>query len=180
MIVGVGITAVIGLVALFPLLGPLHHPGHKKPNPNIARIHALKFAIVQYQTTYDGILPFTSASHPVDRELDDRQYQQLLDTLTNAQYPGSINDNGESNPKSVTFLKIATFDRRGIPALTDTWGNRLHVALDLDYNDRIAANHIPGMSDVVANVAIWSNGPDGSSDVGEHDMNRDNILSWRQ
>lgn len=89
-------------------------------------------------------------------------------------------DQKEKNPRGRVFLKLSGLSTNSVGAMIDPWGNPYRYALDSNMDQSISDVHdpdgvykrLPGQ-----NVAVWSRGPNGKSDLKDS-ATYDDITSW--
>ena len=158
------ILVVITIISiLMGILIPAVSKGMDKARKQkaLTAIKTMHMAIKQYETTY-GFLPFTGFG--VDTTASDTDYTNLLTTLAGT--------DAASNPRQIKFLQLDKSNE-----YNDSWGNRLQVALDLDYDGDVDGSAIDTTSPDPLNttVAVWSYGKDGTPSTA---TDTDDINSW--
>lgn len=145
-----------------------------------ASVTWLKTAVGSYQTEY-GRLPtnLTGADATIETDGSDPIVFVLL---------GQTQDGLNSHGTNFFDSKIATGRRNGVmldsstASLYDSWGNPVHVLLDVDGDHFLDNPDVTnadssissGASSLLpADVAVFSNGPDGKPGT------RDDVVSWR-
>jgi len=169
------LVVIAVILVLAGLLVPAVNGAIKKAEMTKAKaaIVTLYNAIKQYESTY-GKLPIPSGV-TTEAALSDANYQWLIQLL---QGDSSITNYTTYNPKNIRFLEV----QGNTPGqYQDPWDQNLHVAFDINYNGQISGSDasVPGVSGTIyQSVVIWSVGPDGNSNTGDHKDNGDNVYSF--
>ena len=133
-------------------------------------------AIVQYETTYAYLpVPQDKSSSPGDTLLDATEFGKLIGDLsctTDSDTP----PNSRKNPRGIRMLDIKTDGGK----YDDPWQKRYQIVIDTDYDDKISASEVPGLTeDVYARAVAWSYGGDEKQDTSDNAGrdNKDNVYS---
>lgn len=101
-----------------------------------------------------------------------------------------LGEDEKLNPRKIDFFdprlaknkKFGLYHENGQPFLVDYWGNKYHVLMDLDDDNRIANPEFNSAKpnkrvekELAARSLIYSAGPDGDPNTWE-----DNVCSWRE
>jgi prepilin-type N-terminal cleavage/methylation domain-containing protein len=121
-------------------------------------------------------------------------YHPAVDTAFGLPY-GSSSATIQGNPRKVVFLEFKKTDISmisGVNYFVDPWGKPYHFRLDVTYQNQVDTPYLsPNYPESPAGFLIWSIGPDGQYDRGDHlvstpplitkpsALNKDNINSWQ-
>ncbi|MFA4943648.1 MAG: type II secretion system protein [Lentisphaeria bacterium] len=168
LLVVIGIIAVLAGLLLPAIAGAREKAKVVKTK---AAISALETAVRNFEATY-GYLPYTGGAPTNDAA---PAYSSLLDILS-----GQTGASPDLNTRRMKFLelqpKVSNPAQNGYE---DVWGKDFHIALDYDYDGKVASGTGGVYKEVPKTVAIWSNGPNKKDDDGKpKGGGGDDINNW--
>jgi prepilin-type N-terminal cleavage/methylation domain-containing protein len=173
----VELLVVIGIIAVLAgILLPTISVAIRKVRVSRAKTEmaSLLAAIKMYESEYD-LLPIEYDQTVDSAELTTDEYNKLIAILSQSDLSGN-------NFKTLGNLrknKMLNVKKPG--EYKDPWENDFHVVVDRNADDNISSDNVDGMvdgQDLLYNIIIWSNGPDGERNPSDgNSANKDNVYS---
>jgi prepilin-type N-terminal cleavage/methylation domain-containing protein len=185
------VMIIIASLAALGISGGLRALEKAKRSASMVVARGVESAVNNYFTEY-GSMPGEDGDTEVSFSINSTRGKKLLNTL--------LGTDTTANTRGIKFLQVTEGKKigtdggiggliygaevNGVPTvigLYDPWGGPYHVILDLDYDEKLV--DVKTTADKEANkktlngrrVAIWSNGADGVTSVGEA---ADDVKTW--